>query len=298
MKNSKNINIVFSVDWEGRELDLKNLNAMKAFREDYPHIPILQFLNAAYFTKPKADIDQTKKLIESVLLPIDEIGLHIHGWKSQFETCGVPFRNSPSFNTGGEIFAGEFDLDIGHDIPISEYTTDELVKVIKHSKDLFNKIGWGIPKNFRCGGWISKPHVLKALELEGVIGDYSAVPCKFLDGKRKSNFLHDWLFPLWSDITPLTQPYKIGNIIEWPNNGCLADYVSGEEMLNTFKQNWEEFQKSDAQEWYVSFGFHQETANKFLINIREAIKFIESYCQMEKIPHSYPQLPLKPLKIG
>lgn len=286
----KNINIVISVDWEGRDLDPKNLQAMKSFRKDFPHIPILQFLNAAYFTKPGIDKNKTKELIESVLLPIDEIGLHIHGWKSQFDTCGVTFRNSPSFNNGGEISPSEDD--IGHDIPISEYTTDELVKVIKHSKGIYKDNGWGTPVNFRCGGWISKPHVLKALEQEGFVGDYSAVPCEFLDGKRKTNFLHDWLYPLWKDITPLTQPYKIGNLMEWPNNGCLADYVTGEEMLKTFKLNWEAFQKSETKEWYVSFGFHQETADKFLKNIREAINLIESFCQIEKITLSYPKLPL------
>jgi hypothetical protein len=289
----KTINIFLSVDWEGRDLDANNLKAMKSFRVDFPQIPILQFLNAAYFTKPGIDIDKTKALIESVLLPIDEIGLHIHGWKSQFETCGVEFRNSPSFNNGGEITAGENDLDIGHDIPISEYTTEELIKVIKHSKEIYKKNGWGVPVNFRCGGWISKPHVLKALELEGFIGDYSAVPCEFLDGKRKTNFLHDWLYPLWKDITPLSQPFMMGKILEWPNNGCLADYVTGEEMLQTFKMNWEEFQKSEKNEWYVSFGFHQETADKFLMRIREAINLIEHFCREEKIPLNYPALPLK-----
>ncbi len=285
------IKIIISVDWEGRDLEPKNLEAMKSFRKDFPHIPILQFLNAAYFTKPGINIDETKKLIDSVVLPIDEIGLHIHGWKSQFETCGVKFRNSPSFNSGGEISPSE--EDIGHDIPISEYTTEELVKVIKHSKEIYKENGWGTPVNFRCGGWISKTHVLKALELEGFVGDYSAVPCEFLDGKRKTNFLHDWLYPLWSDITPLTQPFKIGNIMEWPNNGCLADYVTGEEMLQTFIKNWEEFKKSENSEWFVSFGFHQETAHKFLDRLREAINLIESFCQKEKINLRYPALPLK-----
>jgi hypothetical protein len=270
----KTINIVFSVDWEGRDLDEKNLEAMKSFRKDFPHIPLLQFLNAAYFTKEVVNKEETKNLIESVLQPIDEIGLHIHGWKSQFEICGVEFRNSPSFNNGGEITAGENDLDIGHDIPISEYTTEELIKVIKQSKEIYKKNGWGVPVNFRCGGWISKPHVLKALELEEFIGDYSAVP-------------------LWKDITPLTQPFMMGKILEWPNNGCLADYVTGEEMLQTFKMNWEEFQKSEKNEWYVSFGFHQETADKFLMRIREAINLIEHFCREEKIPLNYPALPLK-----
>jgi len=288
----KIINIVISVDWEGRDLDPKNLEAMKSFRKDFPGIPMLQFLNAAYFTKPEIDIGKTKELIESVLLPIDEIGLHIHGWKSQFETCGVEFRNSPSFNNGGEITAGENDLDIGHDIPISEYTTEELVKVIKHSKEIYKENGWGVPVNFRCGGWISKPHVLKALEMEGFVGDYSAVPCEFLDGKRKSNFLHDWLYPLWKDITPITQPFKIGKILESPNNGCLADYVTGEEMLKIFKLNWEEFQKSEASVWYVSFGLHQETADKFLGRIREAIELIERFSESANIPLNYPSLPL------
>jgi hypothetical protein len=49
------VRVVVSVDWEGREIAPNNLEAMKAFRKDYPDIPLQQFLNAAYYTKTGAD---------------------------------------------------------------------------------------------------------------------------------------------------------------------------------------------------------------------------------------------------
>src|SRR5262249_43072176 len=41
--------LIVSVDWEGRILTEKNLVAMIEFRRTFPTLPLLHFLNAAYF---------------------------------------------------------------------------------------------------------------------------------------------------------------------------------------------------------------------------------------------------------
>ena len=275
------------MDWEGRDLDPKNLAALINFRKDYPGIAILHFLNAAYFTKKDADSSQVKADMESVFLPIDELGLHIHGWKSQFEACGIEFKNKPSFNNGGIVKSKEGE-DIGHDIPISEYSVDELVKVIQHSKNIFNKFDWGVPRSFRAGGWDAKDNVLEALEREGFTSDHSAVPTIFLKDKRVSNVLHDWLVPIWDGTEITTQPYKIrDDLWEFPNNGCLADYMEGKDMLEVAKKNWEL-----GGEAFVSLGLHQETADKYLPRIKEGIDLINN-SEMEV---DWSMFPLNPTK--
>ena len=71
------VKIIVSVDWEGRALIEDSLEEMKKFRKDYPEIPLQHFLNAAYYTKNFVDPVKVTKLINSVILPIDEQGLHI-----------------------------------------------------------------------------------------------------------------------------------------------------------------------------------------------------------------------------
>jgi len=267
----KKLIVFVSMDWEGRYLDPVNLEALKSFRKDYPGIAILHFLNCAYFTKKDADFESVKTNMESVFLPTDELGLHIHGWKSQFEACGIKFKNKPSFNDGGVVESKEGE-DIGHDIPISQYSVDELVKVIKHSKDIFEKNDWGIPRSFRAGGWDAKDNVLEALEREDFNADHSAVPTVFLRDKRVSNVLHDWLVPIWDGTEITTQPYLIKDEIwEFPNNGCLADYMEGKDMLEVVRKNWETEGIN-----FVSIGLHQETADKFLPRLRDAIELINN----------------------
>jgi hypothetical protein len=267
----KKIKIFVSMDWEGRDLDPKNLEALRQFRIDYPGVAILQFLNGAYFTKENRDFEKVKNAMESVFLPIDELGLHIHGWKSQFEACGIEFKNSPSFNHGGVVESKEGE-DIGHDIPISEYSVDDLVKVIQHSKKIFEKSGWGKPISFRAGGWDAKENVLDALEKEGFTSDHSGVPTIFLKDKRVSNVLHDWLVPIWEGTEITTQPYPIRDTLwEYPNNGCLADYMEGSDMLEVVKENWK--LEGDS---FVSIGLHQETAEKYLPRVRDAIELINA----------------------
>ena len=57
------VRVILSVDWEGRELDEKNLEAIKTFRDQFPEAKTLHFLNAAYFTKANVNHDLVQKKI-------------------------------------------------------------------------------------------------------------------------------------------------------------------------------------------------------------------------------------------
>ncbi len=281
------VQIVVSVDWEGRDLDAANLRAMSEFRAAMPGVRIVQFLNAAYFTKPQANSAAVTTQIRSTLLPGDELGLHIHGWKRLFEASGVKFRTTPNFWGTNEL-ANDCAFDCGHEVPISAYDEAELEKVIRFSVTTLEGNGLGHARSFRAGGWMAKDHVRQALVANGIVWDSSAVPQPFLAGELRGLPVLDWLGELWRDTTPASQPYKIstpaGTLNEVPDNGALADYVTAEEMVDVFQQAKARYLKNKTQPQVVSLGFHQETATRYLPRLRDALVRIDAIARAEKIP--------------
>lgn len=291
---------IVSVDWEGRTLESKNLEAMQVFREDYPQVGLLHFLNAAYYTKLTADHDLVTQSIQSVLRPNDEHGLHIHAWRSLVEQSGVSFRTEPNWSYPGPITLNNCRLngDCGHNVPISAYSKNELRYIISASNQILVNAGFDTPISFRAGGWMAAPHVIEALSAEGFKFDSSAAAPILLKGRRWSNRLYNWLTELWGDINTVSQPYLIGPTFaplwELPDNGILADYITGQEMLTVLKRNINKWQRNPEQNVYISIGFHQESAARYIIRIRDAVDLFEAYTKENNIPFEWAQLPLDP----
>jgi hypothetical protein len=200
------VRIVVSVDWEGDDLQAQNLQAMRDFRRDFPEIPLQQFLNAAYYTKHRADTTQISKLIKSVLLPKDEHGLHIHAWKNLVESSGVKFRTNPSFVADGFMIAW-CETDCGQEIALTGYSKDELRKIIAHSIEILQREGFARPRSFRAGGWQADDNVLDALAAEGFTLDSSATIADFLLPEWGKYKLHKMVKDLWKETKPTSQPY-------------------------------------------------------------------------------------------
>ncbi len=267
------VHVIMTVDWEGRNLNPSNIAAMQQLRQDYPTLPILHYLNAAYYFKSGANAEQTTDTIRSTLLPIDQLGLHIHGWQSLFTAAGVTFRNQPNWNPGGKpLTDAECASDCGHSIPIRAYSEAELSQVIKFSIDTLSSHGFGRAQHFRAGGWMLSQRVSNALTANGIVSDSSAVPAEFLHARLYNYPLYQWAVQTWTGITQTSQPYllttKHGALLEVPDNGCLADYMSGAQMLTVLKANLAEAQAS-GEERIVVVGFHQETADDWLPHIRD-----------------------------
>ncbi|MGI0115325.1 hypothetical protein [Zooshikella sp. RANM57] len=291
---------IISVDWEGYFLKDKDLQKMKTFREDFPEIGLLHFLNAAYYTKADANpVDVTQK-IQSVLLPIDEHGLHIHGWRSLAEASNVVFKTAPRAHTNTPIDLAncETPKDCGHEIDISAYNKDELKKIIRKSKRILMDEGFDQPVSFRAGGWMAKSHVIQALAEEGIRYDSSAVPSELLkDSPWEKLPLYRWLDNLWTATDTDSHPYRIrgsenAQLVEIPDNGILADYITAEGMLDVLKKNIEKWQQNPDQNIYVSIGFHQESADRYLDRVREAIGLFEDYTEAHNIPFEWAKLPV------
>jgi hypothetical protein len=284
------LQIVVTVDWEGRDLRDDNLRAMEDLRARFPQVKIVQFLNAGYYTKQSAMPSDVTARMNRALRPGDEKGLHIHGWKRLFESAGVDFRTSPTF-WGTSVDAKGPDCvlgDCGHEVPISLYTTDELRKVVKLSLDTLESHGFGRAKSFRCGGWMAKTTVRDAIAAEGMTYDHSAVPTVFLEPQLGTRPLYGWLSELWQGTSNVSQPYSLATsttaLTEVPDNGALADYVSTDQMMDTFEANKAAFLRDRRKNVVVSVGFHQETAARFLPQLEAALTRMYEEARAEKIP--------------
>lgn len=279
--------LLVTVDWEGRDLREDNLRAMQNLHQRFPQVKIVHFLNAAYFTKTDSDALAAKTKINSAIAPGDEKGLHIHGWKRLFEAAGVRFRNTPTF-WGTTLAPTECFYDCGHEVPISLYSTDELRKVVRFSLDKLEQQGFGRAKSFRCGGWMARENVREAVAAEGLKYEESAVPTSFLAPKLAGRPVLGWLDELWRGTTQTTQPYTIptpaGNLVEIPDNGALADYVSADQMVAVFEANKAEWQRDRRKKVVVSVGFHTETAAMYLPQLERALERMYETARRENVP--------------
>ncbi len=280
------VQIVVSVDWEGRELAATNLDAMKAFRSANPTVPLVQFLNAAYYFKPGADAAATSVKIASVLKPSDELGLHIHGWKRLFEASGVAFRTTPTF-WGTPVLEDSCSFDCGHEVPISAYNTGELQSVIRTSNATLRANGFAIGKSFRAGGWMATTSVREALTAEGFTVDSSAANVALLSDELVGLPVLGWLKNLWGSVQSTSQPYAIatrsGSLKEIPDNGALADYATSAEMVTVFQAHKARLKLSPTKNTVMSIGFHQETAKTYLPRVTSAILRIKQIAAAENI---------------
>jgi hypothetical protein len=290
------VRIVVSVDWEGRDLRAENIAAMQDFRERFPAVPLQQFLNAAYYTKARAHAPELTRTIQSVLRPGDEHGLHIHAWRSLVQAAGVSFRTGPSF-VDQDVDANRCGLDCGSDVTLTAYTKTELRKIIRKSLDILTSQGFNRPTSFRAGGWQANDVVLSALAEEGFTLDSSATYAPYLEPSWGAYNLYRFVAQLWPTIVPGSQPYlsisQTGHqILELPNNASLADYVTGEDMLNAFVTQTRLLQVNPQKDVYLSIGFHQETAAAYLPRLISALDQIHDHARRRNIPYEFAVAPL------
>lgn len=283
------LQLVVTVDWEGRDLREDNIKAMENLRTRFPQVKIVHFLNAAYYTKQAANRADVTARINRPLRAGDEKALHIHGWKRLFEASGATFVSTPTFwGTSIDARGRECLEDCGHEVPISLYTTDELRKVVKFSLDTLEGNGFGRAKSFRCGGWMAKTTVRDAIAAEGIKYEHSAVPTVFLQPKLGTQPVYGWLSELWQGTTNVSQPYTMATastpLTEVPDNGGLADYVNTQQMMDVFHANKEIFNRDRRKNVVVSVGFHEETAASYLPLLEAALTQMYAEAQAENVP--------------
>ncbi len=74
-RNTGRLQLLVTVDWEGRDLRDENLAAMQDLHVKFPQVKVINFLNAAYYTKSGAQKDDVTQRIQRGLGASDEKGL-------------------------------------------------------------------------------------------------------------------------------------------------------------------------------------------------------------------------------
>lgn len=295
--------IVVSVDWEGRSLLQENLQAIATFRRAHPDVPLQHFLNAAYYSRCGINTARTTETIRQVLADEDEHGLHVHAWHSLLRAADVRGRNEPQFT--GDIPAGVLAADdwgfypaeAGYDVPLESFEADELDKIFRTSVAILISQGFRLPVCFRAGGWMAGERVMNALARNGFMLDCSAVNPRLALQRFGDIPLCRWLSELWPNIDETTQPYPLatsfGNLWQVPNNAGLVDYTSADELLAIFRRNVALWREAPERPCFISTGFHQETARKFINRLDEAITAIKRMADAEQLPVIFTAQPLR-----
>lgn len=270
------VRVAISVDWEGRDISTINLRAFAPFRVAHPDVPLTHFLNAAYFTKRDADPDEVARQIRQVLSHRDELGLHIHPWQSLVEASGVTFRSEPTiWGNGRPMRRGK--RDSGHEVSVEAYETDEFEAIVAKSVGVLAANGFVVGTSFRAGAWLAGPRVREAIRREGFLVDSSATDTRWHD-EIADTALPGMMREIWPDITSDTQPFLLetpaGDIIEMPDTGALADYVTAQEMAGHVRNAVAKL--GSESDRFVHLGFHQETAALYLPRVTAALREIQA----------------------
>jgi hypothetical protein len=286
--------VVISVDWEGRSLLPENLQHMAAFRRKHPDVPMQHFLNAAYYTRPGIDADDTTRAIHEVLAPDDDHGLHIHAWQSLLEAAGAEASDIYGFlRDDGRVARaaddwGFYPAEAGYDIPIEDLGVDSLEKIIETSRRILVEQRFRNPVAFRAGAWVSGRKVQQSLAKTGFVLDCSAVDVDPVVRRFGNIPLCERLRGLWPAINHTSQPFltttPAGPLWQVPNNASLVDYLTAEEVVEIFESNAACWERVPQRNWFVSTGFHQETARVFLSRLDQAIVAMKRLARQRQWP--------------
>jgi hypothetical protein len=263
------ITVYITVDWEGWSLEAENLEAIQTFRAKHPTIPMLHLLNPVYYLRPEANPRQITDQIRSALLPIDTIGLHLHGWQSLVQYCGIAYKDTPTFTRQNDACrSGECGYSVSLELAYSE---QDLTQLIRCSADLLVKHGFEAPRHFRAGGWQFGPKLASALHQNSFSWDSSRIDADIVSGRwgEQSEMVH-LLRALHPDASILDQPRALlPGLMQYPNNAGLMDYTRTDDLVEIFQTLIEQGQG------VMVMGFHQETAFDFLDNMEDALLRME-----------------------
>lgn len=265
------------VDWEGLSLEEDNLQAMRDFREKFPHIPLLQLINPAYFIQPGVNRAQIGSLIRSTFLPHDTVGLHVHAIRSLVEYCGVKFQATPSIADAQEDCTHN---SCGYSVSLEyAYSQLELTQLVACSSQLLASNGFQRPRHFRAGAWQFGPKLQSALQANRFIWDSSSIDANLLTERwHADSSMIRLLKALHPHSTSLEQPYALSTeLMEYPNNAALADYTNTKKLMHLFEQLIE------ARQPVMVLGFHQETAADYLIQLERAIPKMEKLARQKNV---------------
>jgi hypothetical protein len=284
---------VVSTDWDDSDNLDAYLHNIEMLRAAHPQLMMTQFFGPYVLTDP--DTTPERKQVNTAWIQNqrdqfgDEIGVHIHpycNFVSSVTMGGAPMtcRTMPStvYPTG--------DLT-GYTVIFAAYTTDEQEALLRGAADLLEQHGLGRPTSFRAGGWTAQLSTIQACARVGYTVESSALPADTIQQAWMGYVLATWNAMNWMGITTTSQPYHPSqmnlvssqpapdfSVLEVPDNGCLVDYMTGDQMIAVLHQIWPDQTRALAMPHVFQTGFHPPDFNGgFRMRMDAALTEVDRY---------------------
>lgn len=286
--------IALSVLWEGEHLEPHNLRAIRDFRRKFSSIPLIHFINPAYFARDPGARKVNRAKINSIIRAGDETGLHLVPWKSLVRGAGLKFKGSPTF-WGYQLPASWCRQDCGKEVLLSAYGPDQIRSLLNHHMDLMQEHGFGRPRVLHAAGWMATPGVLEGIAAAGLRYDLSGVtPATF---RRRLQWypLYQKMESIWQDQAfraPGIVDTRQGSVIQVSHISALADYLSADEILEAWNLLEADWAANPRRPLVFHLSFHQETAMQYLPRVSSALQRIFARAQNSSMAVRVLPLPL------
>ena len=241
--------VMVSTDYDFSDPGTSSQDFMDSLHMQHPGMRITHFWAPYTYTDP-AVTDQRRADLDTWIHAQrdnynDEIGLHIHPYCNFVVDAGLTCITDQS-----DVYpAGDTS---GYTIMLGAYGHDNMSTLLVHAKDLFAQHGIATPRTFRAGGWTATADTLSALQDNGYIADTSALNWKWIQVAWNGDLIASWTKQQWAPIDDTSQPYYPSqttvsssqpspgySLLEVPDNGVMADYVSLMDMKMFFDENFD-----------------------------------------------------------
>jgi len=280
-----------TTDWDFADPSDLPLDFQDVLYDEHPGIRITNFIGPYTFTDPTVTDDREDELVAWMKRERDdhggEISLHIHPYCNFVEYAGLVCNTD-------ESTVRDVDLT-GYSVRVDVYGDADFRTLLETADELFLDRDLGKPTTFRAGGWTATIETLRALEATGYVADTSANNWERMDewnGPLAPGTLYDWNMEHWASITDTSQPYYPSDndilsdedpalsILEVPDNAIMVDYVSVEEMIDIFEQNWDgaalDHPVSYMMGWHPSASFSADEMSRIRGILTHADQFLAS----------------------
>lgn len=225
--------VSWTIDWEGSNENDKSLQQLAELSARHD-VPLTHFFNPRIYLRSALDPNRAKVLTDWVKTRREPVELHLHMHKDMVEAAGVEYKDAPRWSK----FT---DMGEGYDIPMSEYSKEEVKKIMSWGVKQFRNNGLTTPTMYRAGGWFADADVLDALvELDFKVDSSGRVPEHWWE-----KYSYIW------NLKDTTQPYKpsllnqnsalppVYDLWEFPNNGGDSTSYEASELIENFTNNWD-----------------------------------------------------------
>ena len=264
--------VAWTIDWEGYDENDTNLEALASISSEY-EVPLTHFLHPRIYIAEEVSEERADYLSAWIRSRLEPVGLHLHMQKDYVKAAGVEPKEAPRW--------AKFKENDGYDIPTSEYSYEEIKKMVKYGVDLIRSNGLGTPTMYRAGGWFANKDVLQALEDLNFKLDSS--------GRKPENWWSGYS-NIWN-LEETTQPYKPSkenqnlsfkpayNFFEFPNNGGDSTSYDTSELIDKFDANFDEGPLEEKR--IVTYISHPRWFDVDGPKMKEVFKYINNFSYTE-----------------